>query len=110
MSLNLVDSVKGVFTSDLIGKASSLLGESEGGISKALAAGVPSLLTGIISSAGTDGGSSVLNLAKQAAGTGLLDNLGGLFSGGSNTSSLLSTGSSMLSSLLGNKVGGLSSL
>ena len=110
MAMNLLDSVKSVFTSDIIGKASSLLGESEGGVTKALAAGVPSILTGIISNAGSDGGTNVLNLAKQAAGSGILDNLGGLFSGGSSTSSLLSTGSNMLSGLLGNKVGGLSSL
>jgi len=110
MAVNLVDSVKGVFTNDIIGKASSLLGESEGGVSKALAAGIPSLFTGIISNAGKDGGTNVLNLAKQAAGSGILNNLGGIFSGGSSTSSLLSTGSNMLSGLLGNKVGGLSSL
>ncbi len=36
MSFNLVDAAKGLFTNEMIGKASSYLGESESGISKAL--------------------------------------------------------------------------
>ena len=96
MSFNLLDSVTGVFDSDLVSKAASSLGESHGDVSKVLSAGIPSLLSGIISAAGTDGGTNVLNLAKQAAGSGILDNIGGLFSGGSG-SGLLSVGSSLLS-------------
>jgi outer membrane protein OmpA-like peptidoglycan-associated protein len=109
MSTNLLDSLTGVFNNDLIRKAASSLGENEGSISKAVSAGIPSLLSGIMSTAGSDGGSNLLTLAKQAAGSGILDNLGGLFSGG-GSGSLLSSGAGLLSGLFGNKVGGLTSL
>lgn len=109
MSFNLMDSVSGLFNNELISKAASSLGESEGGISKALSAGIPSLLSGIMSTSGADGGSNLLNLAKKAAGSGILDNVGSLFSGGSSNS-LLSSGADLLSGVLGNKVGGLTSL
>ncbi len=38
MSFNLLDSVKGLFTSDLTSKMASSFGESEGGIKKPLVA------------------------------------------------------------------------
>jgi outer membrane protein OmpA-like peptidoglycan-associated protein len=61
-----------------------------------------------MSSSSSDGGSNLLNMAKQAASSGVLDNLGGLFSGGSSSSSM---GGNLLSSLLGgSKLGGLASL
>ena len=110
MSMNLIESVKGAFTNDFISKTSALFNETEGGISKALTAAVPAFLLGIISNASADGGSNVSNLGKQAVGSGLLGNLGGVFSGGSSTSSLLSMGSNMLSGILGNRVGNLSSI
>jgi outer membrane protein OmpA-like peptidoglycan-associated protein len=109
MAFNLMDSVSGLFNNELISKAASSLGESEGGISKALSAGIPSLLSGIMSTSGSDGGSNLLNLAKKAAGSGILDNAGSLFSGGSSNS-LLASGADLLSGVLGNKVGGLTSL
>jgi hypothetical protein len=90
MSMNLLDSLSGVFNNELISKAASSLGESEGSVSKAMSAGIPTLLSGIMSSSASDGGANLLNLSKQAAGSGILDNVGGLFSG-SNSSSLLSS-------------------
>jgi hypothetical protein len=109
MATDLLDSVNGVFNIDLIRKAASTLGESEEGISKALAAGVPSLLSGIINTAGFDGGNNLLNLSKQSAATDILDNPSALF-GGPNSSELMARGGSMLSGLFGSKSGGLSSL
>jgi outer membrane protein OmpA-like peptidoglycan-associated protein len=109
MSMNLLDSLSGVFNSDLISKAASSLGESEGSISKVVSAGIPTLLSGMMSTSSSDGGSNLLNLAKQAAGSGILDNVGGLF-GGSSSGSLLSSGAGLLSGLFGSKVGGLTSL
>jgi len=91
-------------------KAASSLGESEGGITKLLGAGIPTILSGILSNSGTDGGSNVLNLAKQAVGSGILDNAGGIFSGSTGSADLLSMGGNLLSGLFGNKIGGLTSL
>lgn len=106
---NLLESVMGAFGPDLISKAASALGESESGVTKAIGAAVPSLLSGIMSSAKSDGGANLFNLAKQAADSGILGNLGNMF-GGSGSSNLMSMGTSMLSGLLGNKAMGLTSL
>jgi outer membrane protein OmpA-like peptidoglycan-associated protein len=102
MSFNILDAVKGYLGDDMASQAASFLGENPAAVTKLVSGAVPSLLSGIISKAGTDGGLGVLDLAKQAAGSGILDNVGSLFSGGGN-SSLLGTGTSLLSSLFGNK-------
>jgi outer membrane protein OmpA-like peptidoglycan-associated protein len=111
MSFNLLDSVKGLISNELIGKAASSLGESESSVTKAMSGIVPSVLGGLVSKAtgGGDGASSILDMAKSAAGSGILGNLGNLFGGGGN-SSLLSSGASMLSGLFGDKIGGIASL
>ncbi|MGL6269355.1 MAG: DUF937 domain-containing protein [Chitinophagaceae bacterium] len=106
--MNLLDSVTSLLTPDMVGKAASFLGESESGVTKALGGIAPAVLQGIISNAGTDGGAGIMNMAKQAAGSGILDNLGGLFGGSGG--SMLSMGTSLLSGLFGNKTSGLSSL
>ena len=106
--MNLLDSVTGLLTPDLVGKAASFLGESESGVTKALGGIAPAVLQGIIGSAGKDGGAGILDMAKQAAGSGILDNLGGLF--GSDNSSMMGLGSNMLSGLFGGKSNMLASL
>ncbi|MFT3982156.1 MAG: DUF937 domain-containing protein [Ferruginibacter sp.] len=100
MSFNLIDAAKGLFTSDLVGKASSYLGESESGVSKALSGIIPSLLGGIADKAtsSNEGAVTVTNLAKESADEGFLGNLGGLLGGGD---SLLSKGAGLLSGLFG---------
>lgn len=103
MAFSLLDSVKNYFHSDFISKAASLLGENNVAVSKAVNAGIPSVLAGIIGSAQADGGANLLNAAKQAASSGLPDSPENLFSGAG--SSLLNTGSSFLSSIFGNNSG-----
>lgn len=109
MSFNLVDTVKGLFTSDLISKAASSLGESEGGISKALSGLVPSLLGGLLSkaSSGAEGAGSLLNMAKDAISSGSIPNPAGLLGGGGGSGALggLSGGLDALKGLFGNKLG-----
>lgn len=99
--MNLLDAVQGLITPDFVGKAASMLGEQESGITKAIGAAAPSILQGIIQKAGTDNGAGILDMARQAMGSGILDNLGGLFSGGG--SSAMSLGSTLLSGLFGQK-------
>ncbi|MCU0381650.1 MAG: OmpA family protein [Chitinophagaceae bacterium] len=101
MSLNLLDAVKGLITPELIGNAASFLGEEQGGVTKAIGAAAPALLQGIINKAGTDNGASILDMATKAAGSGILDNLGGLF--GSGGSSMMNLGSTLVSGLFGDK-------
>ncbi len=107
MEFNLLDTVKGLFTNDLVTKAASSLGESEGGIQKALSGAIPTALTGLLSKAGAGGGASgVLDMAKQAAGSGVAGNLGGLLGGagtGMGTSGIMN----MASGLFGDKLSGI---
>lgn len=108
MSFNLLDSVKGLFTGDLISKMSSSFGESEGGIQKALGGAIPAVLTGLLNKASsTDGAASLLNLSKDAASSGFSGNLGGLLGGGSN---LLGKGMDMLKGLFGDKTNAITSM
>jgi len=109
MSFNLLNTVKGLFTNDLISNAASSLGESEGGIQKALSGAIPSILTGLLGKAGSrEGAGGILDLARQAAGKSILNNLNGFFAG--DNSNLLGTGAEMLKAVLGDKAGGVASL
>lgn len=109
MAFNLLDTVKGLFTGNLISSAASSLGESEGGIQKALSGAIPSLLAGLLSKAGSqEGASGILDLAKQAAGSGVLNNISGFL--GNDSNSLLGKGAEMLKGILGDKAGGIASL
>jgi outer membrane protein OmpA-like peptidoglycan-associated protein len=69
MSYNLVETAKNYFSSEFINQASSSLGESSSGISKALSAIVPTSLAGVLSHAtdSTDGANSVFTMAKAAS-------------------------------------------
>lgn len=108
MSFNLVDSVKSMFTNDVTTKLASSFGESEGGIQKAIGGSIPAVLAGLLNKAGTsEGASSILNLSKEAAGSGLLSNLAGFAGGGS---SFIGKGLDWLRRLFGDKVDHLTSL
>jgi outer membrane protein OmpA-like peptidoglycan-associated protein len=106
MSPDLSALVKSFITPDLISTASTFLGEDVPGISKAVDAAVPSLLSSIVARSSSDH-ASAFSLAKQAAGSGVFDDLAGLFSG---NASLLNLGSGLVSGLLGNSTGVISSL
>lgn len=107
MSFNLLDSVKGLFTSDLISKMASSFGESEGGIQKAVSGAIPAVLTGLLNKAGSaDGAASLLNLSKDASSSGMLGNLSGLLGGGN----LLGKGMDMLKGLFGDKTSSITSM
>ncbi|MFT4095120.1 MAG: OmpA family protein [Niabella sp.] len=99
MSFNIVDLVKNYVSQDLIAKASSFLGESEGGVSKAVSGLIPSILGGIVSK-GTEteaGAQQILDSATEAKHTGILGNLGSLF----GNADLLSKGTGLFNSLFG---------
>ncbi len=77
MSINIVDLVKNYVSPDLISRASALLGESDGGISKALSGLIPSILGGVVAR-GTQSeaeAGQLLDAAKDADNSGLLGNL-----------------------------------
>jgi OmpA-OmpF porin, OOP family len=103
-TFNLLDMAKSYFSNELISKASSSLGESEGGISKVISAAIPSLIGSIADKASSshDGANAVLNMASEQNDSGILGSLGGFLGGDSNSNSLLSKGSGIISSLFGN--------
>ncbi|MCH5600277.1 OmpA family protein [Niabella ginsengisoli] len=99
MSINIVDLVKNYVSQDLISKASSFLGESEGGISKAIAGLVPSILGGVVAK-GTESeadSQQLLDTARDANNTGLLGNLDSLF----GNADLLSKGTGWFNKVFG---------
>ena len=69
MSNTLIDSVRSVFTDDLISKFSALLNETQGNTQKAVQAAIPIVLTEVLHQAGSpDGAAKIWSLSKQAAG------------------------------------------
>jgi len=111
MSTNLLDSLKGYITPELISQASSMLGESESGVSKAVSAALPSLLGGLLNKSGDSNVmGSVMDLVTKSSGDsgGILSNLGGLLGGGDSAASGI--GSNLLSLLFGNKLSGIADM
>lgn len=108
MAFNLIDSVSGLFSGDLISKTASALGENESNIQKAVGASVPSVLAGLLAKAGnTDSLNSIFNMAKQADNSSVLGNLGGLLgSAGGSLSGILG----MAQNIFGDKLGNLANV
>jgi outer membrane protein OmpA-like peptidoglycan-associated protein len=109
MDTNLLKSLSGYITPELISEAASLLGESNSGITKALSGAMPTLLSGMLNNANNpkvmDGIFGLVN-DKGFDSTKILSSLPSLLSGGGNTATL-GTGTSMLNLLFGNKQSGL---
>jgi OmpA-OmpF porin, OOP family len=80
---NLLDSIKGYITPELIGQAASHLGESESGVMKAATGLVPTILSGIMGKSGdANAMGTIFNMLSDNKNAGFLDNLGGLIGGG----------------------------
>jgi outer membrane protein OmpA-like peptidoglycan-associated protein len=97
MSLNVIDLIKGQLSPALVSQASSELGESESGISKAIGGLLPAVLGGLANNSDNPG---VLDAITNASSSGMLGNL----LGGSSNNSIIST---LLSSIFGDKLSGL---
>ena len=83
-----------------------MLGESEGNVQRAVSGIVPSVFAGILNKAGSGDIHGILNIAKTAATTGILGNLGSMFSG----STLLNRGTEMFKGLFGDKASNVTTL
>ncbi len=110
MSINLLDLAKGYLTDAVVEKASSFLGTSAESTQSGLTHAMPALLGGLMSKAGSsEGASDLLGLiTKPELGGGMLDNIGDLFGGGN--SALTNLGGTLLSSVFGDKLGGITDL
>jgi hypothetical protein len=104
--MNLVDLVTSQLTGDVLGKLAGLTGSNEAQTRTATNAAVPALLSAFGKLASTNSGASTLANSLGGLDLKTLGNLAGLL-GGSQASGLGSIGGSLLSSLLGNNLGGL---
>jgi OmpA-OmpF porin, OOP family len=111
--MNLLDVVKGQLTGgNTLDMISGLLGENATTTKAGIGAALPTLLGSVIQSGSTtSGATSLLNLLKDGGHDGgIMDNLGAVLGGGSATNGLMSAGSGLLTSLLGDKLGGIAGL
>jgi OOP family OmpA-OmpF porin len=103
---DLIQSVLGYLNPDLVRKAASFVGETPDATQKALTAIAPTGLAALASFGSSESGAGrLLGLLNQGSFGSLLDNVGSLFGGGSATQQAVSTGRSLLESVLGGKLG-----
>lgn len=112
MSINLLEIINEHVSGDVISKLAEFVGESPKNTTSALSNAIPSLLAGLVSkSSDSEGASSLFSLLSHSDHDGsILNNLVGAFSGGEGTNKLLSTGTTLLSSILGSKADGVVNL
>ncbi len=103
MSINLVDTVKALFSGDVITKAGARLGETETGVTKAISGIVPTVILGFIKKSASPGGAgNLFNLAKQEASGTTSANLSGIL-GGAQNSFIQSKGADLLKNIFADK-------
>ncbi len=107
MAINLLEMLSSQMGGSQYSQIGKFLGADEGIVKSAMGAALPSILGSVISNGSTNtGAAGLINMLNKGNFDGsMLDNLGGLFGGGNATSSLMNSGSSILSSLMGNKLG-----
>ena len=112
MAVNLVDLVKGYLTPDIVQNVAAYVGESNAATQKALGGVVPALIGGLATMGSTSSGAQELTRILDAGkyDGGALDNVAGMFSGGSDTKSAVTAGKGILESLFGARIGGVTDL
>jgi outer membrane protein OmpA-like peptidoglycan-associated protein len=106
MSESLLEGLSSLLTPELIGKAASMLGDSEPAVSKGMSAVFPVLL-GSLANRSSDPGfaSALFSLVRDPANDGsLLGNVAGLLSPGAASSPMMALGGKLLSTLFGNNL------
>lgn len=110
--MNLLALLKDNLTPEIISKAANLVGENPANTATAMSGILPAVLGSVVGKASTsDGASSLMSMITGGGHSGgMLDNLGSMLGGGASTDTMLAGGSGILSSLLGDKVGGIASI
>ena len=110
--MDLLGLVKEQFTSAIVSKISSFLGESTENTNAALGSALPAILGGVMQKASTIQGASDLLSTIRTGGYdgGVLDNFGGLLDDVKSTSTLTSLGNGLLGNIFGDKLGALTGL
>ncbi|APD08078.1 phosphoglucomutase (alpha-D-glucose-1,6-bisphosphate-dependent) [Flavobacteriaceae bacterium UJ101] len=106
MAFNLLETVQGYLTDELVNQAGSFLGESNEGVTKALSGIVPLVIGKFTEEASTESGAQqLLDIAKSDEATGILGNLGNFF--GDDNKDLMSKGGELVSGLFGDQANGM---
>jgi OmpA-OmpF porin, OOP family len=110
--MNLLALLKDNLTPEMISKAANFVGEDHASTATAMSGILPAVLGSVMGKASTaDGASNVMSMITGGGHDGgMFDNLGSMLGGGSTTNNLLTGGSGILSSLLGDKVGAIASV
>ncbi len=100
---NLLSSVRGMLTDNVVGKVATLIGSNSSMTKAAISKLLPSLLGGITKMGSSkQGASSLLNLLKNhKLGSGTLNNLTSSLSGGGATDSLMDKGEKLNEAIFG---------
>ncbi len=112
MSVNLLDIASAATGGNFAGALGQFLGESPSVTSSGLSTVLPALIGGLVSKgSSTEGANGLLTMLNNPQiDSGILGSLGSLFGNGtSQASGLVSLGTTLLGSLFGDKVGGLTS-
>lgn len=109
MATDLLEMMSSTLGTQLVDRAGSFLGASESSMKGAVGAALPALLGGVMQKASTPSGAAELMKLLNTPGldAGIVGNLGSYLGSGEKASSLLSMGSTLLSSLFGDKLGNL---
>ncbi|MEZ4629385.1 MAG: DUF937 domain-containing protein [Deinococcales bacterium] len=96
----------------VLGKLGSMLGESESNTKTAVNGAIPSILGALMQSgANVNGAQNLLSMMNKLPsgmdGNNITDLLGGLLGNSSQQNNVMNLGSNMLTSILGNKAGGM---
>jgi outer membrane protein OmpA-like peptidoglycan-associated protein len=113
MASNLIELARGYLTSEVVRRIGGELGESPDRVEKAIEAGIPSILAGVVKMA-SSGVNRLFEMLKQEPSElahlggldGVFGNLGSLLSGGS-MESLIKYGQTVLGALFGGKLGSI---
>jgi outer membrane protein OmpA-like peptidoglycan-associated protein len=105
MAFNILDAVKGFITPDIIARAASYLRESDSSVSRAVSGLVPAALAGITQRAESGGADTVFQLAQAARNSGILDQMGNVFS--STGGGIPESAPQWLNGIFGDKVGAI---
>jgi hypothetical protein len=105
MAFNVMDMVLKQLTPDNIKAVAGMLGEDQAKVGSAMSGAAPAILGGLVSAVSEPSGRQAFERQLDQVDGGIMDNLAGMLGGGGG-SSLVSSGASMLGSLLGdNKMG-----
>ena len=104
----LIDTLRGLLTPDLVSQASTVLGESQGNVSRGLSSALPAILAGLLAKSGDSGIMRQLMdlLMDRSIDPGAARNPGDLMgAGGLAKSPLVDLGTRFLSTIFGTQTG-----